>query len=135
MPLLTQMTPGADSNTVSIFANVYHDPVAQTLEFGARVYSTPEAARELALGRPIRENLTYLGPVPIASVINNDFISTGMAADAERFRLVQQELAALRADESSADGGDDSYGSDGAAPIGEQSAPALPAPSPDTTVL
>lgn len=96
MPLLTHMIAGAASHTVSIFANVYHDPVANTLEFGARVYSTPEAARERALSRPIRENLTYLGPVPIASVVPQEFITAGIAADAERFRRVREEAAAAR---------------------------------------
>lgn len=128
MPLLTHMMAGALSHTVSVYANVYHDPVAQTLEFGARVYSTPEAARERALSRPIRENLTYLGPVPIASVIGNDVIINGMTADADRFRRVREEAAAARREAEEAEA---RYSAEDADPVPASDAPTAPSVHPE----
>lgn len=136
MPLLTHVDPTNSTHLVRVWANVYCDPAAHTLEFGARVYSTPEAARERALARPIRENLTYLGPTEISATVSNEFIATGMIADRERFERVRAEAEARRAEETD----DSECDPNPALPCRETlaerdgvEAPALPAPSTDPT--
>jgi hypothetical protein len=111
MPLPFPRTAG--STVIRSFGNAYFDAGANTIEFGARVYNTPEAARERALSHPIRDNLTYLGPIEINTSVSDAFVDAGVTADAPRRQRIADERAALEREQreqeaaSNNDGGAD----------------------------
>ena len=98
MPLPVPFT--SPSTNVVAYGNAYFNESARTIEFGARIYNTPEAARTRALSSSINENLTYLGPVCIETPVSEGFVLQGIASDAPRRSAILAEREAQEADAS-----------------------------------
>lgn len=88
MPLCTYYVPNAipgdDNNVVHAYANVYRNRFQGTIELGARIYSSQQAAMDRANSNSIRYNLIYLGAVEIHTVITPGFVESHTQAYDDR---------------------------------------------------
>ena len=91
------------STQVLAYGNAYFDEAARTIEFGARIYNTPEQARARALASSIRDELTYLGPVQITTPVSDSFVAQGISDDIPRRQAIRAEREAREADAHEAD--------------------------------
>lgn len=107
MPLVSPRTHPLTA--CQAFANVYVDQTANTVEFGARIYSTQEQAMERALSHPIRPSLTYVGPIQIGTQVSDTFIEDGIAASQAR----HAELTRLHAEREAGENQQLHYQNDG----------------------